>query len=397
MNVHSPTSPFASACGEEAHTLIAGSGQRVAYSLDELGLLLHQIGATRVLLVVDSGAADAARAWGRIERQLAGAVVQRFEDFCPNPKLSQAVAAARAAAELRAEAVVAVGGGSCLDIAKLAAAGTWAGVAASARADSLHPAPALIAAPTTSGSGSEATQFAVAYDAGIKKSYACPQMRPGCVILDPTLVAAMPARLAAVSGLDALAQAVESLWAVGGTARSYRYAGAAGRLVASALHASVTRGDGASRTRMMAGAFLAGQAINLGKTTAAHAVSYSLTSRYGIAHGHAVALTLGWFGDANARTGNDDCVDPRGPAYVRRRAACGAALLGCAPAELPRAVWALLGELGLPRSLREAGVPEEALAAIAGSVNQERMANNPRRFDPPTLLGLLGRAWDAEF
>jgi alcohol dehydrogenase class IV len=252
----------------------------------------------------------------------------------------------------------------------------------------------MIAVPTTSGTGSEATHFAAIYVDGKKVSVSHPMLRPWAAILDERLHRAMPRPLAAVTGLDALGQAMESLWAVGSTEESRVYAAAGLKLIAGSLVASGVEADADARRAMMLGAHLAGRAINISKTTASHAMSYQLTQRFGIAHGHGVALTLGHVAAANAEVAEGECIDPRGVEHVRRWVQEGASILGCAPEELPGFIAGLVEQLGLPPTLAEAGVPGEALNSLSEAIDPTRMGNNPRRLSLDESRALLRRAFD---
>lgn len=362
-------------------------GQRLADSLDALGELALACGITRALVVESREALGAAGCRGRLDAALDGLACTRFDGFTPNPRSEEAAAAARAASAFGADGVIAVGGGSCIDVAKVAA------LAARhpARLDEVSrgegvldasPLP-LVVAPSTSGSGSEATHFAAIYASGQKVSIAHPGLRPSGVVLDLALHVAMPARLAAVTGLDALCQAMESLWAVGATDASLGDALIGGSLVARSLSESVRTGGASARARVMLGAHVVGHAINISKTTASHALSYAMTERFGLAHGHAVALTVGELGAFNAGAGERGALG----------AESAAALLGVAPSELPGRMRTLLADLGLPATLSEAGVPRAALEGLARSIDPVRVSNNPREISHADALALLERAF----
>lgn len=377
-----------------APQILGESEQRIAFELGTLASLLAEMGGRRVLLVIDEPAVTAAQMAATLEAQLAALKAwEVFTAFQPNPRSDDAHAAAQRAAALTADAVVAIGGGSCLDTAKIAAlAGpTPQYAAALSRGEALeHAAPLpLIAVPTTSGTGSDATHFAAIYVQGRKVSVAHPKLRPAAVILDPAFHQAMPAALAACSGLDALCQVMESMWAVSATPRSLAYARAAGRLIVQHLVPSVRQANPAARRAVMVGAHLAGQAINLSKTTAAHALSYPLTQGFGLPHGHAVALNLGQLAKLNANVQPHDCLDPRGPEHVRQRVNEAASLLATTPDRLPDTLANLLNTLGLAPNLRDAGVNENACHTLAAQVDPLRLSNNPRRLNPEQLAALL--------
>ena len=169
----------------------------------------------------------------------------------------------------------------------------------------------MIAIPTTAGTGSEATHFAVVYVDGEKYSLAHPYLVPAYAVIDPLLTYSLPAGVTAASGLDAFCQAIESIWAVGATDVSHTFATEAARLAVQHLRAAVQNPTDTARAGMCRAAHLSGKAINISKTTAPHALSYVLTAEYGLAHGVAVALTLAPMLQYNAQVTAIDCADPR--------------------------------------------------------------------------------------
>ena len=146
--------------------------------------------------------------------------------------------------------------------------------------------PPFLAIPTTAGTGAEATRFAVYYDHGKKMSADDERYLPTDVLLIPEFAASQSAYQRASTEFDAYAQAVESLWARGATDASRAYARKALDLMASG--------------EQMLGAYWAGRAIDISRTTAAHAFSYYMTATYGIPHGHAVYMMFPYICRANA-------------------------------------------------------------------------------------------------
>ncbi len=372
--------------------LLACAGQQMVMSVSDLPQLLEE--HRRLLVTVDRLALKARGLGAELDLALSGVEhVAWFDGFGPNPTSEQAAAAARVAVEHEVDAVVGIGGGSCLDVAKVAALSARQPelidmLSRGQAVQGVETLP-LIAVPTTSGTGSEATHFAAIYVDGQKVSVAHRGMRPVSVVLDDRLHHAMPARLAASTGCDALGQAMESLWAVGRTDASAAFALAGGRLIADHLVKSVVERDTDARRAVMFGAHLAGQAINLSKTTASHAMSYGMTQRFGLAHGHAVALTLGQLGLANANVSDADCLDPRGPAAVREHVRQASMLLGVEPAGLPLAVQALLEQVGLECCAADLGIDEHACLSLARQVDAVRLGNNPRQLSAEQLAQLL--------
>jgi alcohol dehydrogenase class IV len=138
---------------------------------------------------------------------------------------------------------------------------------------------------------------------------------------------------------------------------------------------------------------LAGKAINISKTTAPHAISYALTSSYGIPHGIAVALTLSPMLAYNADVNDDDCADPRGAEFVRRKIATIVKLLRATSVrEACETFTDIVSKIGCPCTLAEAGLTtSDQLQKIVSSVNLERMSNNPRKTTSSALIELLSK------
>jgi alcohol dehydrogenase len=366
-----------------------GAAARLTEALDALG-------AERLLLVTGRGSFEASGAAAAIAPALTGRAVTRSFDFAVNPKSEDVAQGVALMQRARAQVVLAVGGGSVMDMAKLvayfsAAALTPAAYAAGERPPAVRPAP-VVAVPTTSGSGAEATPFAVMYHEGVKLSVVHPEILPRVAVVDHALKRSMPPALAAASGMDALAQGVESYWNVRADEASTPLAREAMGLVAAHLRGAALDGDPDAVAAVSRGAFLAGQAIALTTTTACHAVSYPITSLFGLPHGHAVGLLLAPMLAFNHGVDDDRVTDPRGAAYVRRRLDEIAQALGAV--SVPEATqWLrdLMDDLGLARTLPAVGVrtPEDVERIVAGGFNPQRMVNNPRHVSADDLRGVL--------
>ena len=202
-----------------------------------------------------------------------------FSDFSPNPKMEDILAGAELLKEIKATEMIAAGGGSAIDVAK----------AIKYYADFLDIR--LTAIPTTAGSGSDATRFAVIYKNGEKLSIEHEKLLPDKVLFFPELLSTLPLYIKQASLLDAWAQAIESLWNINATGESEGYSRKAIELISKNYKAYLS-GDESTNEIMLTAANLSGKAINITKTTAPHAMSYKLTTIFGIAHGHGVALTL---------------------------------------------------------------------------------------------------------
>jgi alcohol dehydrogenase len=282
--------------------------------LSELTFILDQIESTRLLVVADEGALTAIGIEDRLVELLSGKEWRKFTGFASNPALSEVERGMTELGEWQPAAVLAIGGGAAIDLAKLlAAASTNPGDRRYLfeHGPLYHDALPLVAIPTTAGTGSEATPFAVMYIDGDKHSVEHASLLPQHVVLDPSLSSTMPPRLTAATGLDAFCQGVEAWWGVRSTTESDAHAAAAITLAWRHLPAAVHAPTPVVRAEMCAAAHRSGQAIRHTRTSAPHALSYHLTSHYGVPHGFAVALTLPAVWRWNQGVGQADCADPR--------------------------------------------------------------------------------------
>jgi alcohol dehydrogenase class IV len=359
--------------------------------------VVAELAAQRVLLVCGGRsfeASGAARMLPALERV---AAVRRWSEFAPNTDAADLAAGLAIGAEFRPDLVLGIGGGSALDMAKLLS-GYLGRVeprrveAAIRSGDRVSGRPArLVLAPTTSGSGSEATHFAVVYVGEEKFSVGGDPLRPDVAILDPALSLSGSPYQRATSGIDAVAQAIESLWAAGATDASRRWARHALRLLLPAIETYVTEPDERSARAMAIGSHLAGRAIDISRTTAAHALSYGITKRFGVSHGHAVALTLGAFLEEHSTARPEQLQPGIDPATHAEAMAEILTRLGAGYGRPARERFvALLRRLGLEPSLSGvgAGARDDRLA-LAEGVNAERLGNNPVPFTPAGLARLV--------
>lgn len=366
--------------------------------LGRLGELLDELGVARPLLVADRGAVEASGAREILRPLLETRFAGEFSDFAPNPERGAVTAGLELLHRVGADGVVSLGGGTATDLGKLLA--TFAAQPTSidetlARPDALRPASLpLVAIPTTAGSGSEATSFAVLYAGGRKHSLGHAAMRPAAALIDPVLTESCPPRLTACAGLDALCQAIESYWSAGGTRKSRDYALAALRPLVRNLPGAVQAPTPKIRVAVAEAAHLAGRAIHISKTTASHALSYALTARYGVAHGHAVALTIGEVFKANAEAPDGQVRLPGRRMQLRGLLDPLLWNLGAAdPAGAPDYFRALLADLGLETRLRDLGVPRADLPDLAAAADPARIANNPVRLSPEKIVEIYQNAW----
>lgn len=295
-----------------------------------------------------------------------------WNDFGINPRYEDI---RRGSALLRSSCsdfMIAVGGGSVIDMGKLI------------NHDVFLP---LIAIPTTAGTGSEATHFATFYRDKIKHSCADPRLLPAYAVVDPQLTFSLPPYVTACTGMDALAQAIESYWSTHATRESRCYARRALLLARSHLRKAVAKPTTRARIAMSRAANLAGKAINISKTTACHAISYPFTSFFNIPHGHAVGLTLSSMVRYNAE-------------YARTRIAKRAmreiiGLLGASDStHAARLLDDLMEAIGLETRLRKLGVADDRdINLIADHVNAERLSHNPAPMSKESIKTLCKELW----
>lgn len=351
-------------------------------SLNQLDLVLNQFKAERIFLVtgkksfVESGAKEL------LVEVLAKKTVHQFSDFQTNPDLKDIKNGIAEFKNFAPDIVIAIGGGTAIDVAKainiLAANSGDPQVYIIGENKITESGRPLVAVPTTSGSGSEATHFAVVYVDGIKYSLAHQNILPTVAIVDPRLTFNLSAKQTAVSGADALCQAIESYWAVGATDESKSCAKQALRLALDNLEAVVTNPTEMARTAMSEAAHLAGKAINISKTTASHALSYPLTTHLGLPHGQAVALTLPLVLRYNSQVQGGRAIDE----LVK---ICGVETVEQMAGKLE----VLFQAIGFSLNLRDFKLTLADIETFLDEASLERMNNNPRKITQADAQNIL--------
>ena len=217
-----------------------------------------------------------------------------FSDFHPNPDLSDSAKGAEMYIRESCNGLISIGGGSSIDTAKAIKARLRSGNNAELIDSNLADCPECrhIAVPGTAGTGSEATQIAVVYVNGKKVSLNHRDLKPDGVILDSTLLDTLPMYHKKSCALDALAQGIESYWSKGANDDSRVHAYLAIIGVLDNLKEYIVGEDSHAADEMLDASYQSGKAIQITRTTAAHAMSYMLTKKMGLAHGHACMLTL---------------------------------------------------------------------------------------------------------
>jgi alcohol dehydrogenase len=359
--------------------LVSGAG-----SLARLGELAREIGAMRALLVTDKGIAQAGHA-GRATGQLtdAGLHVELFDDVTENPTTLDVARCLEVAHHARIDLIVGLGGGSSMDTAKgcnflLTNGGEMRDYWGVGKAT--KPMLPFIAVPTTAGTGSECQSAALVADATTHLKMACLDVKCAArvAILDPELTLSQPPRVAACTGIDAVAHAVETAVTKKRNALSWLLSREAFRLTSENLHTVLAEPRNISaRAAMQLGAAFAGMAIENSMLGAAHSAANPLTARFGIVHGHAVGAMLPHVVRFNAH-------DPAArEAYAdlakfARLASWRDSVEHAIDALLAR-LDALLHEAKLATKLSACGVTASAIPDLAAEAAKQWTANfNPR-------------------
>ena len=247
---------------------------------------LKQINSHRPFVVVDKFLVK------EISKKLPNATI--FSGFTSNPKYEEMLDGLKSFKDNACDSIVSIGGGSCIDIAKV--------IKMSLNADANNSIPTFkqdykytdikhICIPTTSGTGSESTRHAVLYLNDVKQSISHPTLVPEYVILCPKLIVTVPDYQKKCTAMDALCQCIESLWSKKATKASRQYA-IKGLKLFEKYYQNYLSCDLEAIRNIQLAANLSGKAINISETTAAHAMSYKITSLFGIPHGHAVAISM---------------------------------------------------------------------------------------------------------
>ena len=288
-----------------------------------------------------------------------------FSEYHPNPDLQDALPGAKLYRAHQCDGIISIGGGSAMDTAKAVKAILYAESTENVLEGRFPETMGTphIAIPGTAGTGAEATQNAVVYVGNRKVSLSHPALRPDGVILDADLLNSLPEYHKKSAALDALSQGIESWWCSHATEDSRVHAFLAVLGVLDNLRAYLA-GDPHAAEEMLDASYQSGKAIQMTRTTAAHAMSYQLTKTMGLAHGHACMLTLPvlWERMAETEENQEFLLD-----------LCSKIRLGSVEM-MPRLLRGILYDL-------EMVIPplpsEETLELFADSVDPQRLDNHP--------------------
>jgi len=364
---------------------------------DKIGGEAKLLGAKRTLIVTDEtmekmGLCD------KVEKSLREVLeeVDVFDKVESEPTLAIADEIVRASKH-NYDLVVGIGGGSVLDMAKLAsaaAANPEQEASAFLGANKIkNPSVPKILIPTTAGTGSEATPFALVITNGKKKAIASSYNLADVVFIDAAFTATMPPRVTAFTGMDALSHAIEAFLSLGANPLTDSFALEAMRKISNNLEEAFSHGDNLNaRMEMSLAAMLAGIAFGNAGVIAGHAIAHAFGARYKVPHGVSAALTLPYIMEYNANA----------PTVGARMKEIATALVGekiesaeeAASKAIAR-VRSMIERLELPARLSDLDVPREDLPELAEDVEKEKgyLKRNPREMGLGDAMKLLESMW----
>lgn len=342
----------------------------------ELQNTLAKLNVEKVFLVTGSSSFDNCGAKAKLNWLFDSYKVIHFNDFKTNPDSKDVESGVLLYKQEKCGVFISIGGGSAIDMAKLInyyQSSNENRIEVTCLKNENFIPVTHISIPTTAGSGAEATHFAVMYIGNNKCSIVHPNLIPDYVIIDPELHYSQTTYQKAASGIDAMAQAIESFWSTQSTEESRLYSEKALALVWNNLPDVVHKSDEIAHLKLAVGANLAGKAINIAKTTAPHALSYGFTKKIGLLHGHAVALTLASFFEFNLKDENAISGMSEVKSKIFKVINCTSVNDGKTKIQY------FLSRLNIETKLSNLSSHSiEQLLLLIEDVNNERLSNNPK-------------------
>lgn len=344
---------------------------------------LEEKKCNNIMLVCDDSIKFQKSICDYLDRLKTKITITLFQDFQPNPLYENVQDGVTLFRNAKCDAIIAIGGGSAMDVAKCIKLyscapgngdnGEWIGTF-------FENGIPFLAVPTTAGTGSEATRYAVIYYEGKKQSITSESFVPGAVLMDPKTLITLPDYQKKATMMDALCHAIESYWSVNSTDESKRYSKEAIKGILYNLNGYLNN-EMECLSGMLLAANNAGKAINITQTTAGHAMCYKITSLFGCAHGHAAVLCdrilFDWLID-----NTDKCIDTRGTQFlIDTLDELGVILGGSNARDGAEILVGIFNSLNLP-------IPNASNAQfdeLKLSVNVERLKNFPVLLDLETI------------
>lgn len=317
-----------------------------------------------------------------------------FTNFSANPRYENVMDAMKVFKDNACDSIVSLGGGSAMDVAKC----VKLFLPMDDKEDYLTQKHVYInlkhiAIPTTAGTGSESTRFIVFYKDGIKQSIADDMVLPDVAILEKDFLKSLPLNQKTATMFDALSQAIESMWSVNSTHKSTEYSEKAIKLILNNYQKYLANDESVMQDMMLA-SNLAGKAINITQTTAAHAMSYKITSHFGIPHGHAVALVLPFvwkYLDDNC----DKTFDVRGKEHLRKVLNNINELFGFENTD--DSINKYVSIMHEFKMINKLDYDAQLLDNFANSVNPIRLRNFPVALDKDTIQKIYTKIFNANY
>ncbi len=359
-------------------------------ALKAVSALLKELGATvgNVVVVTDATLAKLGLA-RRVQEHLTTAGIESilYSDITGEPTEEVATSVIDVVRRVKATGIVGVGGGSALDMAKLAAVMVTNGGAVAdyfgGKVFERQPVPVVLM-PTTAGTGAESSRNAVVSRHGRKAFLSSRLLVPAAAILDPELTMSLPPQVTAWTGMDALSHCMEAVLSMTSTPLTDAVAIRGIELIREYLPIAYREGTNLqARAQMQVGAFLGGFALNAGMVVG-HSIAYTLANRLHLAHGLSCALALPYAIAYNTAAAPEKIavlaralkVDDGGEAVVRE-------------------VHRLGVSVGIPAAWQTLGLAREDLPALVDEcVTTYPRPNNPRPLEPTSLLRLYQAAWE---
>lgn len=357
----------------------------------ELDQWIDQVGTKKILMVCDHSIwymESLKKHLKEIEDR--GIQMIGFRDFQPNPLYESIVKGVEVFRNEGCDSIIAIGGGSAMDVAKcikLYSNMTGNGKEGEFLTQKIIPNDiSFLAIPTTAGTGSEATRYAVIYYDGKKQNITSESFIPETVLMAPTVLNTLPVYQRKATMMDALCHAIESFWSVNSTEESKEYSKTAIKGVLKNMDGYLANTEEGNAGMLMA-AHIAGKAINITQTTAGHAMCYKITSLFRSAHGHAAILCnrvlISWM-----IRNTDKCIDPRGEEYLKRTLDEIGLALGCEDAQSGAEK---LVEIFESLKLEVPTATIKQYEELKMSVNPVRLKNHPIAMDMGTIDALYHR------
>lgn len=343
---------------------------------DSINQLLEENNYYSLLVVCGKSAfKNRAGEYFRNRTEQGTSTITYFIEFEPNPEFSQVEKGVKLFKSKIYDLIVAIGGGSSIDVAK---AIKYYSVLDN---QEIIQVP-ILAIPTTAGSGAEATMYAVIYFDGEKKSVGSEKTLPDYVFFDSDTLTGLPLYHKKACMLDALCHSIESIWSLKATEESALYAKEAISIIDDNYMDYLNERD-AVYSDMLRASYLAGKAIGITQTTAAHAMAYKLTKKYGLAHGHAVALCMNFIFqyliEQATSTDNEKYIQK---AFENINKAFGVDSISESIREYKKIVSC--------SELEEPDISSNDIEELVSSVNIERLSNMPIRLSQSDIKQLYG-------